>query len=329
MNGRLAADLEGLLLIDKPQNLTSHDLVFRLRRMTGQKKIGHTGTLDPLATGLMAVLLGAATRLSPYLVKMGKFYQGRMVLGLVTDTDDARGRILSRHLGPWPRENEIRRALKDREGESDQIPPAFSAIRVKGRRAYHAARAGAPLELAPRKVTAFHLGLTRYEPPVLDFTANVSSGYYIRALARDLGRALGLGGGALTELRRIGIGPWTLDQARTLEGLAGWTEEEWLAGLKPSAEVLAHWPAQVLADALLIRNFTQGQKVPADGQAGCYRILDDQGRLLGLGQLETGGALEGDAPPQGPFMRPLRVFPVSWETADAPITGRSKHVHHH
>ena len=311
MSDRSAGEFQGLMLIDKPRNLTSHDVVARLRRLTGQKKIGHTGTLDPLATGLLAVLLGPATRLAPYLSKMNKVYQGRLELGLVTDTDDAAGRVLARHPGPWPTEDEIRRAVQDEEREKDQVPPAFSAVRVAGRRAHRAARSGAPLALPPRRVTAFRLELMRYEPPALEFTAAVSSGYYIRALARDLGRALGLGGGALTELRRTGIGPWTLDQAWTLEETADWTEDRWRAALRPPAEALPHWPALVLAEPRSAGHFTQGRRLPAAGQAGRYKIMDDQGRLIGLGQIESGADYEAAAPPREPFLRPLRVFPVS------------------
>ena len=310
MSGRGAGELEGLLLVDKPRGLTSHDVVARLRRLAGQKKIGHTGTLDPLATGLLAVLFGPATRLAPYLTQMKKTYRGRMELGLATDTDDASGRVLNRHPGPWPTEKEVRQALK--EGESEQTPPAFSAVQVGGRRAHRAARAGSPLELAPRRVTAFRLELIRYQPPEADFEAAVSAGYYIRALARDLGRDLGLGGGALTELKRTGIGPWTLDQAHTLEDLAAWTGDMWRSGLRPPAEALSHWPALVLAEPGSIRHFTQGRRLPAAGPAGRYKIIDGQGRLLGLGQIETAE----------PFLRPLRIFPVS--PGDRQLTGKEQ-----
>ena len=314
MTGRSADELQGLILIDKPRNLTSHDVVARLRRLTGQKKIDHVGTLDPSATGLLTVLLGPATRLAPYLTNMSKSYRGRLELGLVTDTDDAAGRVLARHPGPWPPEDEIRRAFRNEEGEKDQVPPDFSAVRVAGRRAHRAARAGAPLTLPPRRVTAFRLELLGCEPPALDFAATVSSGYYIRALARDLGRALGLGGGALTELRRTGVGPWTLDQAWTLEEVAGWTSDRWPAGLRPPAEALPHWPALVLTEPLSARHFIQGRRLPAADPPGRYRIMDGRGRLLGLGQIESeSGALRESAavPPREPFLRPLRVFPVS------------------
>ncbi|MDR3037678.1 MAG: tRNA pseudouridine(55) synthase TruB [Candidatus Adiutrix sp.] len=308
MNPPGAGGRQGLMLVDKPRGLTSHDVVARLRRLAGQKKIGHTGTLDPLATGLLAVLMGAATRLEPYLSRMNKTYLARVELGLVTDTDDADGRVLGRHPGPWPAEEEVRRALRVGEGEGDQVPPAFSAIKVAGRRAYRAARAGSPLDLAPRRVTAFRLELLGYEPPHLDLIAEVSAGYYIRALARDLGLNLGLGGGALTALRRERVGPWSVEQARTLEEMAGWTEEEWQGHLRPPAEALPHWPELVLADQRAAR-FTQGRPVGTADEPGRYKISDARGRFLGLGQIDA-VATGGETAPRGPFLRPLRVFPA-------------------
>ena len=299
----------GFLLVDKPAGLTSHDVVARLRRLSGQRKIGHAGTLDPLATGLLVALLGAATRLEPYLSRMDKTYRARVELGLLTDTDDAAGRVLSRHSGPWPTEAEVRLALRAGEGEIEQTPPAFSAVKVAGRRAYREARAGRPLDLAPRRVTARRLEFLSYTPPQLELSAEVSAGYYLRALARDLGQGLGLGGGALTALRRERVGPWSLgEDAWTLEELAGWTEAEWRAGVRPPAETLPHWPALVLADPPAL-HFTQGRLLGAPGPPGRYKILDARGRFLGLGQI-VDAAGGGENAPRGPVLRPLRVFPA-------------------
>lgn len=303
-----AARRHGLLLIDKPAGLTSHDVAARVRRLAGQRQVGHTGTLDPMATGLMAVLLGSATRLEPWLTKMDKTYTGRVELGLSTDTDDVTGRELSRCSGPWPDEGAVRKALKSREGEGDQTPPAFSAIQVGGQRAYKAARAGRPLKLDPRRVTARRLELAAYDPPLIDFTAEVSSGYYIRSLARDLGADFGLGG-ALSALRRERVGPWTAAHAVTLEALAAWNEDDWAVGLITPAGALPHLPALTL-DGEPARRFAQGQKVPAVEAArspGQYKILSPEGLLLGLGEIES--SLGGTAPRE-PFLRPLRVFPV-------------------
>lgn len=304
---RTAPRWHGLLLLDKPEGLTSHDVVSRVRREAGQRQVGHTGTLDPMATGLLVLLLGRATRLEPWLVKMDKTYSGQLELGLSTDTDDRTGQILSRQTGPWPDESEIRQALLGRTGETNQIPPAFSAIKVAGRRAYQAARAGEILNLKPRLVTARRLEMIDYQPPRLDFWALVSSGFYIRSLARDLGRDLGLGG-TLTRLRRESTGPWRVDQAISLETMEKWTDDDWRQRLKPPAEALPDWTDLVLSGADLIY-FSQGRKLPMSGSVpGSYKILDDRGRLWGLGEvIET--SFGGLHQPRGPFLRPLRVFP--------------------
>lgn len=296
----------GLLLLDKPEGMTSHDVVNLVRRAAGQRQVGHTGTLDPMATGLLVLLLGRATRLEPWLTKMDKTYSGQLELGLSTDTDDCTGRVLDRHDGPWPDQAAIRQALAGRVGEGDQIPPAFSAVKVGGRRAYKAARAGEALELKPRRVTARRLELLEYRPPFFDFQAEVSSGFYIRSLARDLGNDLGLGG-TLTRLRRETVGPWSLSSAVSPACLAAWTEANWRTGLLPPAEALPHWPVLLLSEAERIR-FTQGQKLALDAaRPGQYKILDSQGRLCGLGEI---AASPGDHhQPLGPFLRPLRVFP--------------------
>ncbi|MDR3134886.1 MAG: tRNA pseudouridine(55) synthase TruB, partial [Deltaproteobacteria bacterium] len=190
-------ELNGLLLVDKPSGLTSHDLVARVRRVAGTKACGHAGTLDPMATGLLLVLVGPATKLSAYLAESEKSYLGEIRLGLVTDTLDATGRTISAWPGPFPVRERVASALKQMEGPSEQVPPLFSAIKVNGQAAYKAARAGKELDLKPRPVTAFRLSLEAYEPPLATVTAMVSKGYYVRSMARDLGLALGLGGGSL------------------------------------------------------------------------------------------------------------------------------------
>jgi len=298
----------GFLLMDKPENLTSHDMVNRVRLRAGQRQVGHTGTLDPMATGLLVLLLGQATRLEPWLTKMDKTYSGQLELGLSTDTDDRTGQILSRQTGPWPDEFRVREALLGQVGEADQIPPAFSAIKVDGRRAYRAARAGETLSLKPRRVTARRLELVDYQPPRLDFWAEVSSGFYIRSLARDLGQDLELGG-ALTRLRRESVGPWRVDQAIGLQALEQWTDDDWREGLRPPAEALPHWPDLILSGTELI-HFSQGRKLPMAGAVpGARKILDNRGRLWGLGEVIDELSFGESQQPRGPFLRPLRVFP--------------------
>lgn len=296
--------LHGLLLIDKPGGLTSHDVVAKVRRLVGQKKVGHTGTLDPMATGLLAVILGSATRLEPYLTRLDKTYLGQMELGLTTDTDDLTGRPLRRQGPPWPAEATVQKALEEQEGESDQVPPAFSAVKIAGRRAYRAARAGENLKLPPRRVTAFRLEPLKYEPPRLDFRAEVSFGYYIRSLVRDLGEILGIGG-VLSALKREWIGPWSVTQAVTLDELAVWSESDWRLNIRPPATALPHLEALILEDRAAL-DFVNGRSASAGFHpAGIYKILNAEGRLIGIGQIDP---FIRDEAPREPFLRPLRVF---------------------
>ncbi len=324
-------------MLDKPAGITSHDLVDMVRRAAKQRQVGHTGTLDPMATGLMAILLGSATRLEPYLVGLDKTYSGQVELGLVTDTDDVTGQALERREGPWPDRETVRQALARHEGESDQSPPIFSAIKVGGRPAHRAARAGQTVELRPRRVTAHRLELVEYAPPRLAFVAEVSSGYYIRSLARDLGADLGLGG-TLAALRRERVGPWAVTRAADPAELPRWSDDDWRAGLLPLAAILPHWPALELGPQEAWR-FGQGQtipvgaakRIPAEADYGPisisktlatpdsqYKILDSEGRFLGLGQMKEEASLGGPQPPRGPFLRPLRVFNPGASAAESP-----------
>lgn len=308
----------GLLLLDKPAAHTSHDAVAIVRKLSGQKRVGHCGTLDPLATGLLLVLLGEATKLAPYLVKMDKIYTGRLELGLSTDTDDVTGQVLARNEGPWPSEEELRACLKAREGEGEQLPPAFSAVKVGGLRAYKAARAGRKLELSPRPVSAQQLELLTYRPPQAEFLAEVSSGYYIRSLARDIGADVGQGA-ALAALRREKVGPWPVDRAFTIEEIRAWSPEDWAEKIISPAEALPHLKAVPL-DGESERAFRQGRPVPspvAPGPGEC-KVLNGQGRLIGLARqilgevsaspVQTDETSNGGQMPRRPFLRPLRVF---------------------
>jgi tRNA pseudouridine55 synthase len=300
------------LLIDKPSGWTSHDVVARVRRLAGQKRVGHTGTLDPMATGLMAVLLGAATRLEPYLTKMDKSYTGRVELGLSTDSDDITGNETARAQGPWPEPAALVQALKKREGQGAQIPPAYSAISVGGQRAYKAARAGNHIELAARQVTAHSLEMTAYSPPYFDFRAEVSSGYYIRSLARDLGADLALGG-TLAALRRESVGNWQVTQAVTLEALAGWSDADWRSNLLPPAAALPHLPGLIL-DSPQAKAFCQGKPIEVNNtelnnilDKNPIKVLNAEGLLLGLANIVQ-ASIGGAESPRRPFLRPLRVL---------------------
>jgi tRNA pseudouridine55 synthase len=213
----------GLVIVDKPGGLTSHDVVARIRRLAGTRRVGHAGTLDPMATGVLVVGVEKATRLLGYLTLTEKQYDATIRLGQSTSTDDAEGEITATASAKDVSAETLAQAVKDLTGEIQQVPPAVSAIKVDGQRAYKLTRAGAAPELKPRPVTVYEFTVTATRPvgDVLDLDATVrcSSGTYIRALARDLGAALGTGG-HLTALRRTRVGGYGLAAARTLDQLA-------------------------------------------------------------------------------------------------------------
>jgi len=213
----------GLVIVDKPAGWTSHDVVARIRKLAGTKRVGHAGTLDPMATGVLVVGVEKATRLLGYLALTNKEYTGTIRLGQTTDTDDADGAVLAVVPAVKIGEDELLRAVRTLTGEISQVPPGVSAIKVGGRRSYQLARAGKAPALAARTVTVSRFDVTALRPADdlldVDVAVTCSSGTYIRALARDLGAALRVGG-HLTALRRIRVGPYLASQARTLDQLA-------------------------------------------------------------------------------------------------------------
>ena len=212
----------GALLVDKPAGLSSHEVVARVRKLFGTRAVGHTGTLDPFATGLLVLVLGSSTRLARWAEQRRKTYWAVARLGQVTSTDDGTGEILEQAEGiGWPSPETVEETLKDFIGTHEQRPPAYSAKRVGGVRSYRAARrSGIALELQPVAVTVFSVELLEWKPPFVTFRAVVSPGTYLRALARDLGARLGTGA-HLTELRRERIGPWEVERAHRLASLTG------------------------------------------------------------------------------------------------------------
>jgi tRNA pseudouridine55 synthase len=214
----------GLVIVDKPSGMTSHDVVARVRRMAGTRRVGHAGTLDPMATGVLVVGVEKATRLLGHLALTEKEYLATIRLGQATDTDDAEGQVTASGSAAGVTPAALHAAVASLCGEISQIPPAVSAIKVAGQRAYKLTRQGAAPRLEPRTVTVgeFTVHAIRRDGDLLDADASItcSSGTYIRALARDLGAALGTGG-HLTRLRRTRVGGYREEQARSLDDLAG------------------------------------------------------------------------------------------------------------
>jgi len=284
----------GLVIVDKPAGPTSHDVVARIRRLAGTRRVGHAGTLDPMATGVLVVGVEKATRLLGHLALTEKEYLATIRLGQATDTGDAGGTVVSAAPAGELALARVRAAAAALTGEIQQVPPAVSAIKVGGRRAYQLARAGQAPALAPRAVTVHEFTISDPRPAggLLDVTAAVrcSSGTYVRALARDLGESLGVGG-HLTMLRRTRVGPYGLGQARGLDELA--------AGLRviPLAEAAAAaFPVRPLTGAEADSLSHGASLSPAGAGPGPVAALAPDGTLVALVEEQGGRA------------RPLAVF---------------------
>tara|TARA_B110000037_G_scaffold187068_1_gene217426 strand:+ start:379 stop:1101 length:723 start_codon:yes stop_codon:yes gene_type:complete len=209
-------DREGVLLIDKPSGMTSHDVVDKVRRKLKMKRIGHAGTLDPAATGLLIILVGKATKLSQYLMSLGKVYSGTIKLGETTNTQDADGEVMMTRPVPELDEAKVKEFLDSFIGDQYQIPPMFSAIKINGQPLYKMARQGKEVEREPRFIRVSSYELTRFEAPEVDFVMKCTKGTYVRTLAHDLGEKIGCGG-HLCALRRDASDQFDVKNAVTLE----------------------------------------------------------------------------------------------------------------
>lgn len=209
-------ELDGVLLVDKPTDHTSHDVIARLRGKLKMKRIGHAGTLDPMATGVLVVLVGKATRVSQYLMSLDKEYTGTITLGKVTTTQDAEGEMLETRPVPPLTEQEVRAVMKSFVGDQYQIPPMFSAIKIDGVPLYKKARQGEDVEREPRFIRVASFDLLGFASPNIDFVLRCSKGTYVRTVAHDLGQKIGCGA-HLSKLRRTATGRFTISQCLTLD----------------------------------------------------------------------------------------------------------------
>jgi tRNA pseudouridine55 synthase len=264
------AGAEGLLLIDKPGGITSHDVVDVVRRRLGTKKVGHAGTLDPMATGLLLVGVGRATRLLRFLSDLPKTYEGTMRLGVETTTLDADGDVVHESEVTATRDD-LERAMRALEGDSMQRPPAYSAVKVGGRKLYEAARAGERLEAEPRPIRVDAFELLGFESPDATFRVACSTGTYVRVLASDVGEALSCGA-HLTALRRTAIGPFQASHASPPDGPGD---------PLPVEDAVRHLPRLDLEaeEAVAASN---GRPLGPSGLAGPYGVFDPDGRLIGV-----------------------------------------------
>lgn len=291
--------VSGVLVVDKPIGLTSHDVVQIIRRGTGIRRAGHTGTLDPRASGVLVVLIGPAVRLSEYVSASDKRYQATIRLGSSTDTYDADGIMTSSEV-PIDEitEEQFNEVLEKFIGEIEQVPPPYSAVKVKGKKAYEMAREGEDVELTPRKINVYSLEVLEWDPPEVVIDVYCSSGTYVRSLANDLGNALGCGA-YLVGLRRTKSGRFTLRDAVPMRRLQeAFDAGDWYRHLIPAAEALADWP-MVELDADEVELIRHGHRVSAEpGSSGWSRGISQQGDLVAL--------LEFD--PETTEWQPRKVF---------------------
>jgi tRNA pseudouridine55 synthase len=278
--------ISGVLVVDKPIGLTSHDVVQIVRKGTNIRRAGHTGTLDPRASGVLVILIGPAVRLSEYVSASDKRYQAIVRLGASTDTYDADGRITS-SAPVTISEEQFEESLQQFIGEIEQVPPPYSAVKVKGRKAYEMAREGEEVDLQPRKIKVYNLELLEWAPPEAVIDVYCSSGTYVRSLAHDLGNALGCGA-HLVGLRRTKSGRFTLRDAVPLRRLRDSFEAgNWYQYLIPAAEALSDWPAVELG-VDQVEAIRHGHRVAADaGSTGWSRGISEQGELVALMEIDA------------------------------------------
>lgn len=297
--------LSGLLLIDKPAGSSSFDVVRKVRQALRVRKVGHGGTLDPFATGLLLLCLGEATKLVPFLMPERKTYRAIMRLGEETDTQDPTGRVIARS-EELPEPERIYEAAARFVGEIEQIPPMYSALRHHGERLYQLARRGETVEVKPRRVTIYRLEVQEVALPLVTMEVACSQGTYIRTLAADLGRVLGCGA-HLAALRRLAVGGFRVEEALTPEAMGELSRHELAARLiplpqcLPGLRVLAVGPEEA-------ERLRHGQAVPweDDGLSPGEKV-----RVLLDGALLAVAEVRGD--PERPVLAPVRVFGVSSE----------------
>ena len=280
--------MNGLLIVDKPGGMTSHDVVHRLRKITGERSIGHLGTLDPMATGVLPLLLGKFTRLAQYFSTDEKSYTGAIRFGFATDTYDAEGEPagpdLRSELGAALTLEQVRAAAKRFHGEMDQLPPPFSAKKIEGTPAYKLARQGKPVELKTAKVRIVCLEIASLEGAEAVFNMRISAGGYVRSVAHELGQELGCGA-HLSRLRRTRAGGYSIDDAKTLEAL------ETVAGNAKALEALCIHPRDLLpempavvADAHSLSRLRNGAQanLPEFSQASMVKVFVGQRELVAI-----------------------------------------------
>jgi tRNA pseudouridine55 synthase len=290
----MTSEPAGLLLVDKPEGPSSHDVVSWLRKVIGVRRVGHTGTLDPFASGLLVLCIGWVTRLAEYLTSLPKVYRGVIRIGVRTDTDDRAGSVIETN-SDWrgldrPR---VQAALEQQLGVIEQVPPAYSAKKVGGRRAYAVARQGGAPELAARQVTIRRLSIYDFSPPDVGIELECSSGTYVRAVARDLGANLGVGA-HLAALRRLRVGRFEVDDAVDMNSSS--IRADVIEHLLPPEAAVTHLD-RADVDAASVGDLVHGRPVTWPGSVAGPLAVHHEGRLIAVAVARRGQ------------LWPLKVFP--------------------
>jgi tRNA pseudouridine55 synthase len=309
--------IDGLLIVDKPEGMTSMGVVREIKRRFGIKKAGHIGTLDPFATGVLPVVINEGTKVVPFLEEEPKEYEATLKLGEETTTDDCTGEVTSRK--PWEETlpETVQEVIPSFLGKIQQTPPMFSAIKVQGKPLYRLARKGIEIDRKKREVTIFDLNVSMVRLPQVVFRVSCSKGTYIRTLARDIGKKIGCGG-HLLRLRRVRSGPFALDRSISWETLKDLSDirdlAAWLVTLEDTLKKLP----EVFGDERLVRKVRLGQgmvvrdlssrELPAFQKGQCVRMTSSEDGLVAILKSEITGADLGTMDPGAVALRPLRVF---------------------
>jgi tRNA pseudouridine55 synthase len=298
MPRRGAGRLHGYLVIDKPAGWTSHDVVARVRRLTGERKVGHAGTLDPAATGVLPVAVGIATRTLEMLSESSKTYRAEVTFGVRTDTYDADGSVVSVADPADLTPERVAEAVRSMRGRRMQVPPMYSAIKIGGRPLYERARRGEVVERVPREIEIHAMELLRWEPPVLDLCIDCSKGTYIRSIAFDLGEMVGCGA-YLSNLVRIRSGPFHIDEAWTIIELAESDLESAWESIAVHPDIAAAGLAAVVIEGQQADGWQFGRPIGCCRRVEPVRVYDAGGEWLGIAEATE---------PGGPW-RPAKVIP--------------------
>lgn len=280
--------MNGIIIIDKPMGCTSHDMVYVMRKLTGIKKVGHTGTLDPMATGVLPVCIGNATKVADMLTLSDKRYMAELVLGRTTDTQDADGKVLT-ECAVNCTEEEIRAAVMSFVGEIEQVPPMYSAIKQNGKKLYELARQGIEVERKSRRITIHSIDILKIDGNHVTIDVSCSKGTYIRTLCEDIGKKLGVGA-YMNTLRRTKTGPFSIEESHTVEDVEKLKENGQLESVMIPVDRMFEEYLKITLNPKQVKSVTNGMAMTyrggAEGQT--YRVYDENGKFLCISKITDG-----------------------------------------